>query len=124
MMLQNKYLKILSLLVAISLLSGCGLFKQKVQTVTEIQYVEKKIDLQSRPREIELYPVFFYAVNETNIDDFLKRFEKENGDIVFFAISVTDYENLALNISELKRYIQQQKNLIIYYEKSITTSKE
>jgi len=31
-----------------------------------------------------------------------------------------DYENLALNISELRRYINQQKNIIIYYEKAVT----
>jgi hypothetical protein len=31
-----------------------------------------------------------------------------------------DYENLALNIAELRRYINQQKNIIIYYEKAVT----
>ena len=41
------------------------------------------------------------------------------GDFVFFAISVPDYENLSLNMSELKRYIDQQKTIIVYYEKSI-----
>lgn len=119
MMLQNKYLKILSLLAAISILSGCGLFKPRVEYVTKVEYVEKKIDLQQRPKEIKLYPVYFHAVSEENIDEFLKDFEKENGDIVFFAISVIDYENLSLNVAELRRYIEQQKNLIVYYEKSI-----
>jgi len=31
-----------------------------------------------------------------------------------------DYENLALNISELKRYINQQGEIIVYYEKAVT----
>jgi len=31
-----------------------------------------------------------------------------------------DYENLALNISELKRYINQQTEIIVYYEKAVT----
>jgi len=35
-------------------------------------------------------------------------------------LSVPDYENLSLNIGELKRYIEQQKTIIIYYEQSIT----
>jgi len=35
-------------------------------------------------------------------------------------LSMQDYENLALNISELRRYINQQKNIIIYYEKAVT----
>ena len=31
-----------------------------------------------------------------------------------------DYENLALNIGDLKRYIGQQKEIILYYEKAVT----
>jgi hypothetical protein len=31
-----------------------------------------------------------------------------------------DYENLALNLADLRRYIEQQKEIIVYYEKAIT----
>jgi len=31
-----------------------------------------------------------------------------------------DYENLALNIAELRRYLNQQNQVIIYYEKAVT----
>ena len=30
-----------------------------------------------------------------------------------------DYENLALNIADIKRYLEQQKEIIIYYEKAV-----
>ncbi len=40
--------------------------------------------------------------------------------MVYFALSVPDYENLSLNMGELKRYIEQQKTIIVYYEQSIT----
>ena len=53
----------------------------------------------------------------------LKRFKKENGEYVFYAMSVPDYENLALDIAELRRYIEQQKEIIIYYEKAVTDEK-
>ena len=33
---------------------------------------------------------------------------------------IPDYENMSLNLAELKRYIDQQKTIIIYYEQSIT----
>jgi len=68
---------------------------------------------------VQTYPVYFYTVNKENIDEFLERFEKENGDVVFFAISVPHYENLSLTLADLKRYIGQQKSLILYYEESI-----
>jgi len=35
-----------------------------------------------------------------------------------------DYENLALNIAELRRYIDQQGEIIVYYEKAVTEPKE
>jgi hypothetical protein len=31
-----------------------------------------------------------------------------------------DYENLALNVAELRRYINQQTNIIVYYEDAVT----
>ena len=35
-------------------------------------------------------------------------------------MSVRDYETLALNMAELKRYVLQQKEIIVYYEKAVT----
>ena len=66
-----------------------------------------------------MYPVTFYAVTEANFEEFKTKFKDENPDFVFFALSVPDYENLSLNMGELKRYIEQQKTIIVYYEKSI-----
>ena len=43
---------------------------------------------------------------------------------MFYAVSVHDYENLAINMSELYRYIKQQKEVIIYYEKAVTDKPE
>ena len=54
-----------------------------------------------------------------SFEDFKIRFEKDNGQFLFYAISVRDYETLALNMAEIKRYIEQQKQIIIYYEKAV-----
>ena len=63
--------------------------------------------------------VHFYIVTEDTLDEFKERFVKEQGDFVFYAISVRDYETIALNMAELKRYIEQQQVIIIYYEKAV-----
>jgi len=39
--------------------------------------------------------------------------------LAFVALSVKDYENLALNVAELRRFINQQKEIIVYYEKAV-----
>ena len=63
--------------------------------------------------------IHFYVVTEDTFEDFKQRFLKENGDFLFYTLSVRDYETLALNMAEIKRYILQQKEIIIYYEKAV-----
>lgn len=114
---MTNLLKTAVLILLASSLVACGTIDPQVVVKTE--YVEKSIPIQSRPKGVTVHPVYFYTVNKENIDEFLERFEKENGDIVFFAISVPHYENLSLNLADLKRYIGQQNSLILYYEDSI-----
>jgi len=115
---QRRYLKNWKLILLLPLIiSGCSLLPKEVQVQTK--FVERSIPIQGHPKGVTLYPVNFYAVTAENFEEFKTKFEKEYGDFVFFAISVPDYENLSLNMSELKRYIDQQKTIIVYYEKSI-----
>jgi len=116
-MQQVSYSKILSLLLLLSILSSCSLLPKEVQVQTK--FVERNIPIMGHPVGVDLFPVQFYAVTADNFEEFRERFEKDYGDFVFFAISVPDYENLSLNMGELKRYIEQQKTIIVYYEKSI-----
>tara|TARA_Y100000590_G_scaffold453563_1_gene598835 strand:+ start:779 stop:1027 length:249 start_codon:yes stop_codon:yes gene_type:complete len=68
---------------------------------------------------VDLNDIYFYVVTEQNFEEFKARFVKENGDLVGYVLSVRDYEDLALNMAEIKRYIQQQKEIIVYYEKAV-----
>jgi|TARA_B100001094_G_scaffold113456_1_gene109437 PHD/YefM family antitoxin component YafN of YafNO toxin-antitoxin module len=62
----------------------------------------------------------WWVVTEENFKQFKEEFQKENGDpLVAYVISVKDYEALALNMAEIKRYLEQQKSIIIYYEDAI-----
>ena len=81
--------------------------------------VERKIPVQKRPRPVDMNDIYLYVVTLDTFEEFKGRFVKENGDLLFYALSVRDYETLALNMSELKRFLQQQKQIIIYYEKAV-----
>ena len=63
--------------------------------------------------------VYFYVVTADTFENFKKRFKKENGDLLFYALSVRDYENIALNMADIKRFIDQQQQIIVYYEKAV-----
>ena len=110
------------LLPSLILTSGCAGLKPEKEVVIQTEYLERKIPVQPRPKGLKLNPLNFYAVTEENLQEFLERFEKENGDIVFFALSVPGYENLSMNMAELRRFIDQQKQIIIYYETSVMKS--
>ena len=111
----------LSLILPILLLSsGCSYFKNPLKTI-EIKTVEveRVIPTQNRPKPMSMNNIHFYVVTEENFEDFKKRFMEENADFLFYSLSVRDYETLALNMADIKRYILQQKELIIYYEKAV-----
>ena len=115
-----KNLLVFPLIATLLLSSGCSYFKNPLKQI-EIKTVEveRVIPTQNRPRPVDLNDIYFYVVTEQNFEDFKKRFAKENGDLVGYVLSVRDYETLALNMAEIKRYIQQQKEIIIYNEKAV-----
>jgi hypothetical protein len=62
----------------------------------------------------------WWVVTEENFKEFKEQFQKENGDpLVAYVLSVRDYETLAINMAEIKRYIEQQKSIIVYYENAV-----
>ena len=76
------------------------------------------------PRAIDLKDPYWYVVSEKNIDEFVERVKKEEGRLVFVAMSIPDYELMAYNMQELKRYINELKEVVVYYRKVTITTKE
>ena len=122
MMLHRKFLIFWSLLLLVSL-SSCS-WKPEKQVVVQTKIVKPVIEIKERPKGVKMLPVKFYVVTEKNYEEFKERFKKDNGEFVFYAMSVPSYENLALDMAELRRYIEQQKEIIIYYEKAVKDDKE
>ena len=112
------------LLPLLLLSSGCSSWREVLPVEVKTVEVERKIPTQNRPRPVKLDDVHFYVVSADNFDNFKKRFEKENGDLVFYALSVRDYETIAYNMAELKRFIDQQQQIIIYYEEAVKPTKK
>ena len=75
------------------------------------------------PREIDLKDPHWYVVSSKNLDEFLEQIEKDQGQVVFVAMSISDYELMAYNMQELKRYINEVKEVVVYYRK-VTTNKQ
>ena len=125
-MRQINFGMTLSLLLATLLLSGCASFwKPEKEIVVQTKIVERNIPTVPHPKQVRLNDVKIYVVSpEVNYDEFMEEFTKKNGADSYIAISVKDYENLSKNFAELRRYIDQQKRIILYYEEAVKPSEE
>lgn len=124
-------MRVLSIIALISLMAGCSLMQPQpiaqpepiVKTVTKV--VPLEIYQPPLPNEIDLSSVDFFVITENNLEDQVKRLEKlQGGSFVVFAMTPQTYENMASNLQEIRRYIRQQKEIIIYYRKATTEDED
>ena len=58
-----------------------------------------------------------WPVGYTYLDRFLDTMKEQNkGDIVFVATSIGDYKVMSTNMQELRRYIRELGEVVVYYE--------
>lgn len=111
--------KTVGTLITLTIISSCSLLPTK-QIEVSAKPIERQIAQPVLPREIDLKDPYWYVVSDKNLEEFLARVEKEQGQVVF-AMSVPDYELMAYNTQELKRYIRELKEVVIYY-REVTTN--
>ena len=127
-------LKKLVFVLAILSLSGCSLLQQpprKVEIITKPVQID--IVQPVMPRPLNLKEPKWYVVSDRKIPKeertYMDKFEadikkKHGGDLVFVAMTVADYELMAYNTQEIKRYISQLGEVIVYYREVTTNEKE
>ena len=122
-------MRILSSLALLTL-GGCSILQPEplpapepiIKTVTEYKTLE--IYQPQLPKEIDLQDVEFFVVTEKNLEEQVAKIRKmQDGNFVIFAMTPQDYENMAFNLQELRRYIRQQKEIIIYYRDATKVEK-
>ena len=91
------------------------------QIVTVTEKVPLRIYQPPLPAEIDLLNVNFFVITEENLQEQIKKIEKMlDGNFVVFALTPDGYEKMAENFQEVRRYVRQQKELIIYYREATT----
>ena len=108
--------------IAVALVYSCGLIPKQVDVISKP--LDRQIAQPVLPRGIDLKEPYWYVVSEKNIDEFLDKLKKEEGRIVFVAMSIPDYELMSYNMQELKRYINELKEVVVYYRKVTTKETE
>jgi hypothetical protein len=106
------------------LLSGCSNLRPDPEIKTVVKVEKVQIPTVARPKPVQLSDTRVFVVTKDNYEEFAKEFTETYGELAFVALSMKDYENLALNIADLRRYINQQTEIIVYYEKAVTEDKQ
>ena len=101
---------------------SCSLLPTK-QIQVSAKPIERQIVQPIMPREINLKELQWLTVTPDNWEEQLARIEKQEGELVFLAMTIPDYEVMAYNMQEIKRYIVELKDVVVYYRK-VTTSEE
>ena len=79
--------------------------------------IERTIIQPVMPREIDLKEPMWFVVTPANFEEFQTRIIEQEKELVFLAMTVPDYEVMAYNMQELKRYITELKEVVVYYRK-------
>ena len=77
------------------------------------------VPVVSRPKPLQLVDTRVRVVTSDTLEEFINEYKEQYGEVAFVVLSMKDYENLALNIADLRRYINQQTEIIVYYEKAV-----
>ena len=114
---------ILYLVPLVILLSSCS-WKPEKEIVTVETIVKPTIAIAQRPRPVEFDELKVKVITEANVQEVIQEMKTNQGQFLVYALDPVTFKNLAIGIEEIKRYIEQQNDIIIYYEKAVTDEPE
>jgi len=110
---MNKYI----LMSSIFLLAGCSAFTPKEVVVTEQVFTEKVPLNLSMPKPVNWVDFEFLVVTPENYEEVVKKLREGGKSVALFAVDEESYKNLSLVVNDMKRYIGEQRVIILEYKK-------
>ena len=111
--------KLLTFLTAsILLLSSCS-WKPEKEVVTVEKVIAPTIAIAQKPKPIKMLDATIIVITEKNLPEVIKKVKAGMGEFVIYGLDPASFKNLALNFEQIKRYIEQQNQIILYYEKAV-----
>ena len=91
-----------------------------VPTVVETPEIEAPtINIVRRPDPVAMKDADIVVVTESNLEEVMERIKGTQGEFVLYAMTASSFEALALNLEQIKRFIEEQNEVILYYEKAV-----
>ena len=112
-------------LIVLLTMTACSRVAEKeivtVPTVVENVKIDAPvIQIVRRPDPVTMKDTDIVVVTESNIEETIERIKNTQGEFVLYAMTASSFEALALNFEQIKRFIEEQNQIILYYEKAVT----
>ena len=110
---MNKYYLVVLILLT---MVGCSSFQEEKIVTKEVLVNKVPLELDM-PENVEWKDFDFIVVTPDNFEDVVKKLREHGKSTALFALDETSYENLSLVVTDMKRYIGEQKIIILEYKK-------
>ena len=105
---------VLSAVLSLGALTGCA--TNEVQPVVISTGPAQKTALALKdPDPIKTRKVQWFVITPQNVDSVFAELQKKKYSLVLFGLTDDGYENLSLNIAEIRAYMTEQKAIVEAY---------
>lgn len=126
--MKQTILALSSLTILLS--SGCSFLPTVDYTPpppVEVVTTEIKLEIYQPPlpQQITMQDVTWFVITKNNWEESIVKVEKLlDGEFVVIALTPLGYESMAYNLQEIRRFIGQQKEIILYYREATGAADE
>ena len=107
-------------LLILLLVSSCSNFRAEKEVVTVEKIIKPTNALATKPNPVIMKNSDVILITENNLDEVIQKVKAlQGGQFVVYGLDLKSFENLAINMEQIKRYIEQQNEVILYYEKAV-----
>ena len=120
MNVHHSLIRITSLLLVSSLLTGCASFSLFGERVKPVEIQTKAVERTRlnipHPAPLSANPVEWVLITPENAEEVFAKLKEKNIDLVLFGLTDDGYESLSITMAELRNYIATQRQIIIKYK--------
>ena len=122
---MKKLISFSALLTVLVVVSACSRLSPVKEVVTVPTVVETPeidaptIRIVPRPDPIKMRNADIVVVTEANLQEVIERIKAEQGEFVLYAMTAQSFEALALSFEQIKKFIEEQNAVILYYEEAV-----
>ena len=112
-MVKRSIANVLGCLIILSVISGCSSLPKQIFVSAEP--IEKPKLILPESDELDLREVEWVILVKDNWEEQWAKLENSGDALAFFATTDSGYENLGLNYSDIRAFIQQQEAILAAY---------